>query len=578
VPDPQSRGSSRRSPTNLIQPVETGESATSAPALFPIPALYIIGTAFAVVLPFFFLGNPSGHDFEFHVLSWMEVANQWRQGIIYPSWAEFAHWSYGEARFLFYPPASWTLGALVGSLLPWKMASGTYIWCSLTASGCFMFLLARRWLNRADAIFASILYAANPYYIVVIYWRSALAELLAGCLLPLLALMIFRAKEAGSRVVLPLSLIVAAAWLTNAPSAVMLNYSLALLITIVAFSQKRPELLLYGAGAVLMGAALAGFYLIPAVYEEKWVNIAEVLVPGLRPQDNFLFTSINDPDHNRFNQVVSIVGATEVALFVVVACLSRKLQKKDRIAWSAISVWGGAAALLMLPLTNPLWQHLPKLRFVQLPWRWLLCLNVAFTLLFTVACRRWLVRAFVCLSLFLVLWGVWHYVQPPWWDNAADIQELHDFIEDGGGYEGTDEYVPAGADPSDVDKDAPQVSAVSGDQVTIHVQKWTTQTKEFTVETAKAQGLCLRLFNYPAWKVDVDGHRSATQSQAGTGEIVFSVGAGHHSVRVQFVPTSDRRIGECISVVAGAGVIIFLVFLAKPAKSPVELARKDLEY
>jgi hypothetical protein len=537
-----------------------------------------MGAAFAVVLPFFFLGNPSGHDFEFHVLSWMEVANQWRQGIIYPSWAEFAHWSYGEVRFLFYPPASWTLGAIVGSLLPWKMATGAYVWCSLTASGCFMFLLARRWLNRADAIFASIVYAANPYYIIVIYWRSALAELLAGCLLPLLVLVTLRAEGDGRRVVLPLSLIVAAAWLTNAPSAVMVNYSLALIITIVAFAQKRPQLLLYGASAVLMGAALAGSYLIPAVYEEKWVNIAEVLAPGLRPQDNFLFTRINDPDHNRFNQVVSIVGATEVGLFMVVACLSRKLHKTDRTAWWAFSIWGAAAASLMLPLTNALWQHLPKLRFVQLPWRWLLCLNVAFTLLFTMACRRWLVRAFVCLALFLVLWGVWHYVQPPWWDKAADIQELHDFIEDGGGYEGTDEYVPVAVDPSNVDKSAPQVSAISGDQVTVQVHKWTAQTKEFTVETGKTQGLRLRLFNYPAWNVDVDGKRSATQSQAGTGEMVFSVGAGHHSVQVQFVRTPDRRIGGCVSVVAGAGVILFLVFFTKRAESPVERARKDLQY
>ena len=51
-----------------------------------------------------------------------------------------------------------------------------------------MFLLARRFLPRRDAIFAAALYAANPYHIVIVYWRSALAELLAGALLPLLLL------------------------------------------------------------------------------------------------------------------------------------------------------------------------------------------------------------------------------------------------------------------------------------------------------------------------------------------------------------------------------------------------------
>src|SRR5438045_9669139 len=99
-----------------------GKTTTTLANFFPLPAAVIASTAFAVVLPFFFCGNASGHDFEFHVLSWMEVVSQWKQAIVYPRWAAFAHWGYGEARFLVYPPASWNLGALLGILLPWKMA------------------------------------------------------------------------------------------------------------------------------------------------------------------------------------------------------------------------------------------------------------------------------------------------------------------------------------------------------------------------------------------------------------------------------------------------------------------------
>ena len=199
-------------------------------------------------------------------------------------------------------------------------------------------------------------------------------------LLPLLLLVILRDHDTGRRMVVPLSLVVAAAWLTNAPSAVMVNYSLALLVVIMAITFRQPKLLLYGAFAVGLGAALAGFYLIPAALEEKWVNIAQVLAPGLRPQDNFLFTLINDVDHNRFNLVVSLVGASEVVLFTVAAFVSRRWDKDSRAPWLTLAAWGSAATLLMLPITAIFWQYLPKLRFVQLPWRWLLCLNVAFAL------------------------------------------------------------------------------------------------------------------------------------------------------------------------------------------------------
>ncbi len=202
--------------------------------------------AFAVLLPTFFLGIPSGHDFEFHLNSWMEVLSQWKHGILYPRWAALAHYGFGEARFIFYPPASWMLGAALGSFLPWKIVPGVYEWIALTLSGCSMLLLARRFLGNRDAIFAAALYAANPYHIVIVYWRSAFAELLAGSLLPLLLLYLLRSEDDGAekegwRTTLPLSLIVAAAWLTNVPAAVMLTYSLVLLAIILAILRRSPR-------------------------------------------------------------------------------------------------------------------------------------------------------------------------------------------------------------------------------------------------------------------------------------------------------------------------------------------------
>ena len=532
--------------SSLIRPQEN--------SLYSSALLVVMAVAFAVILPFAFRGNPSGHDFEFHVNSWMEVLSQWKHGIAYPRWAALAHYGYGEARFIFYPPASWMLGAALGAILPWKAVPGAYVWLALTLSGCSMFLLARRWVNRRDAIFAAALYTANPYYIVIVYWRSAFAELLAGALLPLLLLYVLQLEERGRRAIIALALIIAAAWLTNAPSAVMANYSVALLVVVVAITRRSPRILLYGGVAVVLGAALAAFYLFPAAYEEKWVNISEVLAPGVRSQDNFLFTTVNDADHNRFNLLVSLVAIAEISVLALAIFSARRRQRLSPIWWTLVA-WGTAATLLMFSPTAPAWDHLPKLRFVQLPWRWLLCLNVVFALLMPVAFRRWWTRLLVIVVLLAVVSFAWQRVQPPWWDTAADIEEMVDNQERGSGYEGVDEYVPADADASEVKQDAPRVAVQGIPTAQIHIQQWDPELKVFTADLQESRKLVLHLFNYPAWVVQVNGRVAATETQELTGQMIVPVDIGQNRVEIRLVRTWDRTLG---GVISGATFLLIL--------------------
>ena len=514
---------------------------------------------FAVLAPMFFLGNPSGHDFEFHLNSWMEVLSQWKQGIVYPRWAAMAHYNYGEARFIFYPPFSWILGSLLGILLPWSVVPGAFVGLALFAAGLSMFFLAREWLARSDAIFAAVLYAVNPYHLVIVYWRSAFAELLASSLLPLLLLFVLRTEKEGRRAIVPLALIVAAAWLTNAPSAVMVNYSLALLVVISAIANRSPRILLYGAAAVAIGAALASFYLLPAAYEEKWVNISEVLSPGVRPQDNFLFTTISDADHNRFNLLVSTIAVSEMAVLAVAALLAIRIDRIfRRVSWHILT-WGLASAVATLSITLLLWEHLPKLRFVQLPWRWLLCLNVPLSIFVTSGFRRWPARVLVFCAMLAVVAGTGYKVQLPWWDSAGDINEIRDNLQEGKGYEGTDEYVPAGADPYEIRQDAPQAKLENPVPGHVRVLEWQPQRKSITVRASKPAQLGLRLFNYPAWRVTVNGSPVAAETHEVTGQMMIPPNPCENEVRVTFARTWDRTWGAVISLLTLVLVALLLL-------------------
>jgi hypothetical protein len=524
-----------------------------------MPLISIAAAAFAVEIPFFFRGTPSGHDVEFHLYSWLEVLSQWKQGIVFPRWAALAHFAYGEPRFIFYPPVSWILGATLSAIFPWTLVASIYIWIALVAAGVSMFLVARQWLDRRDATFAAVLYVVNPYHLVIVYWRSAFAELLASSLLPLLLLLLLRAEEKGRRVTVFLALLLGCAWLVNAPAAVMIHYSLGLLMVVIACQGRSPRVLVVGTAAVLLGAALAAFYLLPAVYEQKWVNIAEAVSAGSRPQDNFLFIHTADTDHDAFNRVISWIAVAEILLTLRAAWAARSWGSRNHTLWYVLAAWSGACAVLMLSLSSPLWNILPKLRFMQFPWRWMLCLGIPFSLLTVLGVRRWAVRLAIYLATLCVLALVWQHFQPPWWDNATELRQLRDNVATGMGYEGSDEYTPIDADPSSVDKNARRVTVDGPAHAAIRVTDWTAEQKLFTAEMSAPDNLVLHLFDYPAWRVEVNGQRVQPRTRAGTGQMLIPVEAGANRVHISFVRTWDRSLGVWISLLA-----LILIFVSAP--------------
>jgi non-canonical purine NTP pyrophosphatase (RdgB/HAM1 family) len=508
--------------------------------------------------------------------SWMEVVNQWHEGILYPRWAAEAHWGYGEARFLFYPPGSWMLGASLGTVLPWKLVPGTYCSIALMLAGFSMHRLARQWLPARDALFAAAFYAVNPYHIVIVYWRSAFAELLAAALLPLLVLAIMNLREPGIRPVFGLAAVLAAAWLTNAPAAIMIHYSAAGLALLLTLHDRSWKPLLRGTFSVFLAAGLASFYLLPAIYEERWINIGEVLAAGVRPQDNFLFTNIADVEHNRFNFLVSTIGLAEIALLAIALWYSRAERVKNRALGLLIAAWGAATALFMFSISHPLWQDLPKFQFVQLPFRWLLCLNAALALLLAMAARCWLSRAVVAIATLAMVLGSAHRIQPPWWDTAADIQEMTDAMSDGTGNEGIDEYVPAGTDPYEARKEMPQVTTESDAAIPAKVTRWGAEDRQFVVHTAKPVALAVRLFDYPAWKTTVNGAPATTARSEDTGLLLVPVPAGSNEVQIHFTRTWDRQFGGIVSLISL--LTILGTWLLAESQNPLIRAEQGLHF
>src|SRR5258707_14093 len=376
-----------------------------------------LGTALLMIAPFFWMGNASGHDFGFHAASWLDVAGQWKEGIFFPRWTEWANYGFGEPRFIFNPPLSWMLGAALGFVAPWIAVPGVFIVIVQTMAGVCAFALARRFLPASASLFGAACYAANPYALLIVYMRSDFAELLACALMPLVVLTALQlsgqVKNRGRSVPRALAFFAvafAAVWLSNAPAGVIASYSVAMIFAWAAVGEKSLRPLWRGAGGLALGFGLTSFYLLPAAYEQRWVNIAQALSSGLQPSDNFLYTMTNDPEHNVFNWIASSVAIVLMVMTGIVAIAAHRgiAQEQERPEpkklWRVLLLLSATATILMIRPSAIFWEHLPKLRFAQFPWRWMAILAVAYAYFLAPATARGHMR-WVWVSLALVLAG-----------------------------------------------------------------------------------------------------------------------------------------------------------------------------
>ncbi len=577
---------------SLERTVETTQPvrASSAGGGWVAPLL-VAATATAIVAPMLFLGNASGHDFVFHVTSWLDAARQWHQGVVYPRWAEWANWGFGEPRFIFYPPASWTIGAALGSVLPWRMAPGAFVWLTLVVAGISMWTLAREWLRGSLAIAAALFYLANPYHLVVVYYRSAYAELLAGALLPLLIWSALGVVRGQFRRAVPLAFVFGAIWLSDVPAAIVATYSLCVILMVGCAARRTARPLAPGAAAMAAGFALAACYILPAAWEQGWVQLAQVVSNEVSPLHNFLFTRSNDPDFVAFNHKVSWVALGIMIAAVLAAILVARLRHNFRELWWIFVALGLTSVALMLPITTFLWRTLPKLQFVQFPWRWTEVLAVVFAFFVAAAIgttqkrTAWLIGIIVVLGICAAGVAISH---DAYWDSE-DLATAVQAFRSGHGYEGVDEYTPIGCDrsqlpgnPNDTARPAgvspaaapliAMVDATSGavvpvQGVTLDIQRWSAERKMFRQDSAAPVTLALRILSYPAWQIDVDGHETQPGAQPDTGQILIPLPAGSHLIAAQFRRTWDRTAGDAISALSGLILLGFAWFLRRRTRA-----------
>src|SRR2546430_16990184 len=218
----------------------------------------------------------------------------------------------------------------------------------------------------------------------------------------------------------------------------------------------------------------------------------------------------------------------------------------------------------MIPCTNSLLCMMPNLPFVEFPLRLTMVLAILFLFFLAVAARRAFVFSLIGSALALSLTGA-YLVKHTWWDTE-DVNAVKAAMDSKVGFEGTDEYDPLGDDHTDVPQQQPETKVIvekgepePAQNPEFRILRWTAEERVVTVRLAAPARIRLKLLQYPAWVVSVNGKAVPLRRTVSYDAVAVAVPSGESPIEARFTRTLDRTIGGCISLVSAlaAGMLLW---------------------
>jgi hypothetical protein len=559
-----------------------------------------------------------GYDNSFHMWRAVEVHNLLRQGVLYPRWAaDMAH-GYGFLLFNFVSPLSaYVAAGFHFAGLPWVRAVNFTFALGLFLSGLTMYLFVRDRFGHRAGLVSAVAYVYAPFQAYDVFNRGGMSEAFAWWLPPLVLWSLDRwhSRRGGVATLFIATASMAGLILTHNVFAFLFGPLMVGLLllpqsipscgtqTQTAMGQKddgrghsrlRPTLthLARGALPLALGLGLTTFFWLPGLVERDWVQTQRLLgVWVFDYRHNFL----------RLGDLLALPRVTDPALVndwppralglapVLVALLPllgwRRLTRSQRwlVALSLAGMVG--SGLMTLPLSRPLWDHLPLLPYIQFPWRFLgpaaFCAAVpagaaVAALSQGSGSRRAALVSLVLIGLLFLANQGWFFPDhcPPPADTTVFGMIQWEQATDTLGATAGGEYLPlwvhrmphhaqlladyASGGPIrrlEADTLPPGAEVVRADYGPVGAE-----IELNTPESFQARYLA---FYYPGWRVRIDGRPVEVAPSDPHGLLTFDAPAGRHVIRVRFGPTPLRTAATALSAAALMALLLAAFILRR---------------
>lgn len=517
-------------------------------------------------------------DGVFHLYRLAQLERAISHGVLFPRWLPDIGLGYGFPLFNYYAPLSYYLAlplhylgfsfenALLGGFLlgHLALATGAYLW-------------AREAFGKATALGAAFLVGYAPYPLLNLYYRGAYAEVWGLAFLAWALWALQRLRARGGRKAFVLATLFASALILSHNVMALLGIPLlagyALLLTWQQHESARlsPHLLL----AVVAGLGITAFFWIPAIGEQRYVQIQQLQIYDYREYFLTLGELLSGPAPVSKGEV-SPYGPHSVGWILPALALVSLVPRKKTLPRSGqIQKWALAAACLLLlvmtlEISAPIWERLPLLSFIQFPSRFLAPASLGLAVLAGIGLSQlagpesWRLPALLVLvSVFSLTW-LFMPCAPA--QPTLTPPELIRIERETGGLGTTvagdylpiwvqgrpgDELLPLYDAAADNDYFFPRLDTDSVPEgAQILEANYGLNTAQLTLSTPSAFQARFRWYYFPGWQAKVDGEPVEVTPDGAHGLLAAAVPAGQHTLDIRFGATPLRRGANAISIIS----------------------------
>ncbi len=517
------------------------------------------------------------HD-DLQMMRQLEMEKCFTDGQIPCRWVPDMGYGYGFPLFNFYPPLPYLVGTVFRTVhFSFVDTAKLTFALSFVLSAITMYFLAKEFFGKWGGVVSSVFYVWAPYHSVDIYVRGAMNEAWALVWFPLIfwtSYRLIQEKKKSKKWIIGLSLAWAGLLLSHNLMAIIFTPMFAVwcLLFWIKNHDLKKVIQLVISGLTALG--LAAFFTIPAVLEQKYVHV-DTLTQGYYEYiahyatiGQLLFSrfwgygpSIWGPDDGmpfQIGQVHWILSILVISILIYkYAAKKRSLPESSTllaITFSILAAW--FAAFMAHQNSTFIWQRIHLLAFVQFPWRFLALVIFAFSFaagsIFVLLPKRLAVITGTLLIIVLVALN-WNYFLPKGGKMGplTDAQKFSGSAWDLQRTAGIFDYLPQTAKQNPKDPQIALAEVVDGKGIVTDGLEGTDWAK-FNVNLVSDSVVRVDLFEFPVWKITVDGMPIKEYVPDGElyGRMYLNIPKGNHSVNLKLTNTPTRTASNYLSLVS----------------------------